>query len=259
MMSSNHPITDWSTQRVWLIGASSGIGAALAQQLHARGAHVALSARRVNSLEQQVAALGSARACALPLDVTDAPSVARAEQALVARWGAYDLVVLLAGDYLPQSVTAFELERARQIVETNLTGVYNTLAVVLPRLLAAGHGGLALVSSVAGYRGLPRSLVYGPTKAALNNLAEALYLELHGRGLNVYLINPGFVRTPLTAANPFPMPALMDAPDAALAILTGFAHGRFEIHFPRRFTLVMKCLALLPHALYLPLVRWLTR
>ncbi len=258
-MSLNHPIVDWSTQRVWLIGASSGIGAALAQQLHARGARVALSARRVQALEQQVAALGPARACALPLDVTDAPSVARAEQALVERWGAYDLVVMLAGDYVPQSVTEFELERARHIVDTNLSGVYNTLAVVLPRLLAAGRGGLAVVSSVAGYRGLPRSLAYGPSKAALNNLAEALYLELHGHGVDVYLINPGFVRTPLTAANPFPMPALIDAQDAALAIVSGLARGRFEIHFPRRFTLVMKCLALLPNAIYLPLVRWLTR
>ena len=258
-MTLNLAIGDWSTQRVWLIGASSGIGAALAQQLHARGARVALSARRVDALEQQVAALGTARACALPLDVTDASSVARAELALVDRWGGYDLVVLLAGDYVPQSVTEFELDRAQQIVATNLGGVYNTLAVVLPRLLAAGRGGLALVSSVAGYRGLPRSLAYGPTKAALNNLAEALYLELHGRGIDVYLINPGFVRTPLTAANPFPMPALIDAQDAARAIITGLARGRFEIHFPRRFTLVMKCLALLPHAIYLPLVRWLTR
>ena len=258
-MTINHAISDWRAQRIWLIGASSGIGAALAQQLHARGARVALSARRVQALEQQVAGLGTARACALPLDVTDAASVARAEQALVERWGGYDLVVLLAGDYVPQSVTEFDLERARHIVDTNLNGVYNTLAAVLPRLLAAGRGGLVLVSSVAGYRGLPRSLAYGPSKAALNNLAEALYLELHGRGIDVYLINPGFVRTPLTAANPFPMPALIEAHDAALAIITGLARGRFEIHFPRRFTLVMKCLALLPNAIYLPLVQWLTR
>ena len=258
-MSLNRAISEWSTQRVWLIGASSGIGAALAQQLHARGARVALSARRIDTLTQQVTAMGTARACALPLDVTDAPSIARAEQALVDRWGGYDLVVLLAGDYVPQSVTEFELEQAQHIIDTNLCGVYNTLAAVLPRLLSTGRGALALVSSVAGYRGLPRSLAYGPSKAALNNLAEALFLELNGRGIDVYLINPGFVRTPLTASNPFPMPALIDAQDAARAIITGFARGRFEIHFPRRFTLVMKFLALLPNTIYLPVVRWLTR
>ena len=258
-MALNRAIGDWPAQRVWLIGASSGIGAALAQHLHGRGARVALSARRALELEQQVATLGAERACALPLDVTDATSIAHAEQALVERWGGYDLVVMLAGDYVPQTVDDFALEDARRIVGTNLSGVYNTLAAVLPRLLAAGHGSLALVSSVAGYRGLPRSLAYGPTKAALNNLAEALYLELHGRGIDVFLINPGFVRTPLTAANPFPMPALIDAEAAAQAIVAGLTGGLFEIHFPRRFTRVMKLLALLPNSLYLPLLRWLTR
>lgn len=258
-MALNRAISDWHAQRVWLLGASSGIGAALAQALYARGARVALSARRAEALDQQIAQLDSTRACALPLDVTDADSIARAERALLARWGAYDLVVMLAGDYAPQQVADFDLATTRRILDINLGGVYNTLAVVLPRLRAARQGGLVLVSSVAGYRGLPRSLAYGPSKAALNNLAEALYLELHDQGIAVTLVNPGFVRTPLTANNPFPMPAIIEPSQAATAIIAGLARGAFEIYFPRRFTGVMKLLALLPARLYLPLVRWLTR
>ena len=258
-MALNRPISAWRGQRIWLIGASSGIGAALAQALYAHGASVALSARRRAELDKQVALLDPARACALPLDVTNLASIANAEQALVSRWGAYDRVVMLAGDYVPQSVADFNLATLRHTLDTNLGGIYNTLAVVLPRLRAAGHGGLVLVSSVAGYRGLPRSLAYGPSKAALNNLAEALYLELKDSGIDVTLVNPGFVRTPLTANNSFPMPAIVTPEQAAAAIVMGLARGAFEIHFPRRFTYVMKALALLPAPLYLPLLRWLTR
>jgi len=258
-MALNRAIRNWHAQRVWLIGASSGIGAALAQALHARGARVALSARRAKQLDAEVASLDADRACALPLDVTDCESIAAAERALVARWQSYDLVVMLAGDYVPQQVQDFSLATTRRIVDNNLGGIYNALAVVLPRLRAAGGGGLVLVSSVAGYRGLPRSLAYGPSKAALNNLAEALYLELKDDDVAVTLVSPGFVRTPLTASNPFPMPALIEPQEAALAIIAGLERGAFEIHFPRRFTWVMKALALLPARLYLPLIRWLTR
>jgi short-subunit dehydrogenase len=258
-MALNRPLSDWRAQRVWLIGASSGIGAALAEALYARGARVALSARRAERLTEQLAHFDAARACALPLDVTDAASIAQAESALVARWQGYDMVVMLAGDYVPQQVQDFDLATTRRILDTNLGGVYNTLAVVLPRLRAAGRGTLVLVSSVAGYRGLPRSLAYGPSKAALNNLAEALYLELHGSGVDVTLVNPGFVRTPLTADNPFPMPAIIEPAQAAEAIIAGLARGAFEIHFPRRFTWVMKALALLPAPLYLRMLQWLTR
>jgi NAD(P)-dependent dehydrogenase (short-subunit alcohol dehydrogenase family) len=258
-MSMNRPIRDWSAKRVWLLGASSGIGAALARALLARGARVALSARRGALLEALVAPYDEQRACALPLDVTDAERVAAAEQALVTRWGGFDLVVMLAGDYQPHGIAEFTLADARRVLDTNLGGVYNVLAAVLPRLRAVRAGGLVLVSSVAGYRGLPRSLAYGPSKAALNNLAEALYLELANDDVAVSVVNPGFVRTPLTANNPFPMPALVDASVAADAIIAGLARGDFEIHFPRRFTRVMKALALLPAPLYLPLMRWLTR
>lgn len=258
-MALNRAITDWHGQRIWLVGASSGIGAALARALHGRGARVALSARRADALKALVAQLDVERACALPLDVTNVDSIVAAERELIDRWQGYDQVVMLAGDYVPQQVQDFDLATTRRILDTNLGGVYNTLAVVLPRLRAAQSGGLVIVSSVAAYRGLPRSLAYGPSKAALNNLAEALYLELHGEGVAVTLVCPGFVRTPLTAHNPFPMPALIEPAQAAHAIIAGLERGAFEIHFPRRFTWVMKALALLPARLYLPLLRWLTR
>lgn len=258
-MPLNPPISDWRGRRVWLLGASSGIGAALAQALARQGARLALSARRADALDEVARACAPAEAMTLPLDVRDAAAVAAAEQAIVARWGGYDVVVLLAGHYQPRTVDEFELAAAREVLAVNIDGAYHLLAAVLPRLLAAGAGALVLVSSVAGYRGLPRSLVYGPSKAALNNLAEALHLELHARGVGVTLVNPGFVRTPLTAGNPFPMPALIEPEEAAERIVAGLARGAFEIHFPRRFTGVLKALALLPASLYLPLVRWLTR
>jgi short-subunit dehydrogenase len=127
--------------------------------------------------------------------------------------------------------------------------------VYLPAMLEAKTGGIALVSSVAGYRGLPKAIVYGPTKAALINLAEVLYNDLKPSGISVYLINPGFVKTPLTDQNEFKMPALISSTDAAEQILKGFARGHFEIHFPKRFTRVLKTLRLLPYRLYFALIK----
>lgn len=256
-MSLNSPLIDWHDRRVWIIGASSGIGAALARALLARGARVAVSARREEALAALVERGG--HALVLPFDVNDAAKLAQAEHTLVETWGGYDLVVYMAGDYTPMPVAEFKLARAQELLNTNLRGALNALSVVLPRLLLARRGAIALVASVAGYRGLPQSLVYGPTKAALINLSEALYLELRPHGIEVFLINPGFVATPLTAGNKFTMPALISAERAAAEIIRGFAHGRFEIHFPRRFTGWLKVLRLLPYAWYFPLVRRLTR
>jgi short-subunit dehydrogenase len=130
---------------------------------------------------------------------------------------------------------------------------------VLPALLARGKGHISLVGSVAGYRGLPQSLAYGPTKAALINLAETLYMDLRRQGIGVSIVNPGFVQTPLTAANQFDMPALLTPDQAAQAIVQGWAQGAFEIHFPKRFTLWMKALRLLPNRAYFFLVSRATR
>ena len=142
--------------------------------------------------------------------------------------------------------------------EVNYAGALRVLDAVLPLLLAQGQGHISLVSSVAGWRGLPNGLAYGPTKAALTHLAESLYLDLQDRGLGVSVINPGFVATPLTAQNNFQMPALMTPDQAATAMLKGWAQGAFDIHFPKRFTLWLKLLRLLPYRWYFALVRRFT-
>ena len=252
-MSLNQPIRDWRDKRVWVIGASSGIGAALASALLAQGARVALSARSAPGLTQIAAAPG-ATALVLPLDVTDAAAVAPALQLVVSAWGGIDLVVWCAGAHNP--VRAWELDAAdaRRLVDVNLNGVINGLPAVVRQLLQQNSGGIAIVSSVAGYGGLPTALVYGATKAALINLTETLYMDLAPRGIGVYLINPGFVKTPLTDKNTFKMPALISADEAAREIIAGFARGSFEIHFPQRFTLWLKLLRLLPYRWYFALV-----
>jgi NAD(P)-dependent dehydrogenase (short-subunit alcohol dehydrogenase family) len=255
----NPPIGSWRDRRVWLVGASSGIGEALARRLLAAGARVALSARRAAPLAELAGAAASAsHALVLPMDVTDVASVRAAHDRLLSQWGGVDLAIWVAGTYSAMSADDFDLEAALAIVETNLDGALHGLQVLLPTLRRQRSGGVALVSSVAGYRGLPKSLAYGPTKAALINLAESLYLDLHPLGVGVYLVNPGFVETPLTARNDFRMPALITSDEAAARILDGLARGRFEIHFPARFTLALNLLRLLPYRLYFAAIRRIT-
>ena len=257
-MALNPPITDWNDRRCWIVGASTGIGAALAEVLSAAGARVALSSRRAVLLEDQAARLGAGRTLAVPLDIRDAAGVKAGAQMIKSAWGGIDVVVLMAGDYKPMRAWEVDLEAARSMIDTNLTGPFNVLAAVMPTLVAQGAGHLVLVSSVAGFRGLPKGLVYGPTKAALINLAETLYLDLQPRGIAVSVVNPGFVRTPLTAQNDFEMPALIEPGEAAREIVAGLRRGDFEMHFPRRFTRWLKLLRLLPYRLYFPAIRKMT-
>lgn len=254
-MAYNPPITDWRGKTVWLVGASSGIGLATAHLLHAQGARVFVSARNAQALNDFAA--GHAGAVALPLDVTDALAVQAAAQTVLAT-GPLDLLMYCAGYYQEMRATEFDLEQMLKHQQVNYTGVLHLLSAVLPSLVAQSSGHISLISSVAGFRGLPKSLAYGPTKAALINLAETLYLDLHPGGIGVSLINPGFVETPLTAHNQFSMPALITPARAAGYIVAGWARGEFEIHFPKRFTRWMKTLRLLPYALYFPLVRRFT-
>jgi NAD(P)-dependent dehydrogenase (short-subunit alcohol dehydrogenase family) len=288
----NPRIDSWVGRRVWVVGASSGIGAEIARGLLRRGARVAVSARRADALRAMLAeggdhgspdgdpnaagdrgdrdpgrARGATGPAAdspieppvvLPLDVTDADAVAAACGALRDRWGGLDLVVWVAGLYQPMRAQNFELGDARRMLETNFGAVLSGLAAVLPVLLAQRAGGIALVSSVAGYSGLPQALVYGPTKAALINLAESLYLDLRPAGIGVHLVNPGYVDTPATAGNAYAMPALISAREAADATLAGIERGHFEIHYPKRFTGWLKFARLLPYRLYFPLVHRVT-
>lgn len=248
----NPKLRDWQGRRVWLVGASAGIGAALARELAKRGARLALSARGVQQLE----ALQLAGALLLPCDSTVPASLAAARQVLVSAWGGVDLVVYLAGNYVPMQAGSLDLAVAEKVVEVNFNGALRLAATVLPDLHAGG--GIAFVASVAGYRGLPRALAYGPGKAALIHLAECLYLDLTKRGIGVWLINPGFVATRLTARNDFEMPALMTPERAAQDIVKGLASGIFEIHFPKRFTRTLKLMSYLPYRWYFPLIRRFT-
>lgn len=253
----NPRIDDWRGKRVWVIGASTGIGEASAHLLLDNGAQVAFSARSVDKLLATTAS--EAGALALPLDVTDAASVAGACTRLVAQWGGIDLVLVVAGGYNEMRAESFDLAAANALIDLNLRGVFNCLAPVLPVLLRQGAGGIGIVSSVAGYGGLPKALVYGPTKAALINLTESLYFDLHARGIAVYQICPGFVDTPLTKQNDFAMPALMTPRDAAVALVEGLERGHFHIHFPRRFTNSLRAARLLPYRLYFWLIRKVTK
>jgi len=255
-MPLNPPLTDWIGRTAWLVGASTGIGRATASLLHARGARVVVSARNAPALAEFVAAHPGS--IGLPLDVTDRAAVAAAAAELVTTRGAIDLVLYCAGHYKPMRATDFDLDEALRHVQVNQVGALHVIAAVLPRLLAQGGGHLSLVASVAGYRGLPNSTAYGPTKAALINLAETLYLDLRPLGIGVSVINPGFVETPLTAQNSFTMPAMISPEQAALAIARGWAAGQFEIDFPKRFTLWLKALRHLPDALYFRAIRRVT-
>ena len=254
-MSLNPPLHQWRGKRVWLVGASTGIGLALAQRLHTLGATVIVSARQIEALKAFVR--DHPGSIALPLDVTDRAAVRRTAGAALAD-GPLDLVCYCAGHYHPMRATAMDLQDMLRHHEVNTVGALHVLDAITPGMLARQQGHISLVSSVAGFRGLPQSLAYGPTKAALINLAETLYLDLQPLGLGVSVINPGFVDTPLTAGNDFHMPALISPDEAAQAIVKGWSHGEFEIHFPKRFTRVMKLLRLLPYRLYFALVRRIT-
>ncbi len=240
-MALNPAITDWRGRRAWIVGASSGIGAALARALIERGARVAVSARSADGL----AALGAA--LALPLDVRDAAALQRAASHLHEAFGGLDLAVYCAGTYRPLRAADFDLDCVLEHDEVNYRGALRWLAAVLPLLQRQRGAHLSLVASVAGWRGLPQALAYGPTKAALINLAETLYVDLRDLGVAVSVVNPGFVDTPLTARNRFAMPALLRPEQAAEAILQGWRRGRFDIHFPRRFTLWLRLLRCLPY------------
>lgn len=258
-MSLNPPLRDWRGKRAWLIGASSGIGRATAAALHARGAQVIVSARNAAALHEFAAQ--HAGSVALPLD-TGSPCEVRQASVQVLAGGAPDLVCYCAGYYRDMRATDLDLAGMLRHEQVNYNGALHVLAAVLPAMIDAARAGkpghVSLVSSVAGFRGLPKSLAYGPTKAALINLSEALYLDLHDLGMGVSVINPGFVATPLTAGNDFSMPALISPEAAAAAIVRGWERGHFDIHFPKRFTRVMKLLRVLPYRWYFPAVRSFT-
>jgi NADP-dependent 3-hydroxy acid dehydrogenase YdfG len=252
----NPRITSWRDKRVWLVGASSGIGAAMAIELQRLGAKVALSARRAEALTalDRSATKGSVKPLVLPLDVTDPMACDLALKQIVAQWGGIDVVVWLAGTYSPMRAQQFDSALAVNVLRVNYEGLLYGLGFIIPAMRAQTSGTIALVSSVAGYGGLPKSIAYGPTKSAMINLAETLYMDLRPEGLGVVLISPGFVDTPLTKQNEFKMPALITTEQAALEILRGLEKGKFEIAFPKRFTNWLRFLRLMPYGIYFRIV-----
>ncbi|MFY0596736.1 MAG: SDR family NAD(P)-dependent oxidoreductase [Cognatishimia sp.] len=239
---------------IWIIGASEGIGAALARYWAKQGARLILSARSDARLNMLVSELGSEH-LALPLDILD-PNQIKVAADKLAHFGPLDRVIHLAAQYDPGKIADIDLKTAAQIVSVNLTGCLHIAQLTPPMLRKDGQ--LALCGSVAGYMGLPQGQIYSATKAGVINLAESLRVELQGK-VDVRLISPGFVDTRLTQRNAFSMPALMQPDDAAKAIYRGLNGGQFEIHFPRRLTLALKLLRALPYWASLRLTRRLVQ
>ncbi|WP_395022964.1 SDR family NAD(P)-dependent oxidoreductase [Dongia sp.] len=236
-------------QTVWITGGGSGIGRALARSFAGDGHVVAISGRRGEALAETAAATPGAIHCH-PLDVTDGGAAAQVVAAIESSLGPIHIAVLNAGTYTPIWVEGFDARAFRDMIETNLIGVGNTIAPLLESMRARGSGTIVIVASVAGFVGLPGAAAYGASKAALINMAEALYPDARRYGIRIAVVCPGFVETPLTAQNDFAMPFLISAEEACRRIRRGLESGRFEIAFPRRFALLLKLARLLPYRLY---------
>lgn len=238
---------------VWITGASTGIGAETALRLAQRGYRVAVTARSADKLEALSANLSAFKGKIFPYpgDVTDEAQMVRIVEKIEKDHGSIDIALLNAGSFFPDHADQFTARNCRKTFDLNVQGVANCLEPLLKKFIPRKAGHIAIVASVAGFRGLPRSLSYGPSKAALINMAEALYIECKPLGIKVQLVNPGFVRTPLTDKNDFTMPMLMEVEDAADALVRGLESSRFEISFPRVFVLIAKAIGLLPNKIYL--------
>jgi NAD(P)-dependent dehydrogenase (short-subunit alcohol dehydrogenase family) len=241
----------------WITGGGTGIGRALAQSLASDGWQVVVSGRRSGPLEE-TSALAASNIHPWPLDVSDLAAARRAVPGIEAKHGPITLAVLNAGMYSAIKLDTFKAETFADHMQVNYQGVVNCMDPLIPVMRARKQGHLVLVASVAGYRGLPLASAYGPTKAALINLAESLKYMLEKEGVRISVCNPGFVETPLTENNKFPMPFLMKVDDAALAMKRGIYKGKFEIAFPTRFVLLLKFFRCLPYALYFPIIKKFT-
>lgn len=248
---------------LWITGAGKGIGKAVALHYAAQGWTVAISARTGADLtdvahEARQSGLPG-KVVRYPLDVTDHDGLKQTFEKIEVEHGLVDQVIFNAGTHSPTRPTEFAVAPFRKLMEVNYLGSINGLDAVLHKFIARKGGHVAIVASVAGYSGLPNAAAYGATKAALINMCESLKTQLDDLGVCISVINPGFVRTPLTDQNDFPMPFLMEPEDAARAIFSGMAKRKFEIAFPTPFVLILKFLRLLPYWMYFPLVKKMTK
>ncbi len=241
----------------WVTGASSGIGRGTALELARRGFRVLATARSADALEALVqdAKSLSGSIIARSVDVTDAELQKRTIDEVEAKEGPITLAFLNAGIYWPMRAHPFDAASFKKIFDVNVGGVVNGLDVLLDRMAAHGRGQIAINASVAGYIGLPRAAAYSSSKAALIVMAESLKIETDALGITLQIVNPGFVKTPLTDKNDHPMPFLMELDDAARVICDGFARGGFEIAFPWQLSRILKFLRLLPYETYFSLIR----
>lgn len=240
----------WKT--VWITGASSGIGRELALRLAREGSIVAVSARSADKLAEMASLHANIKP--YPLDVENAEAVKQTFTAIERELGPLDLAILNAGIWDQMVVNDFSAERAKHSMSVNYFGVLHGLEPAMAAFVARGRGHLALVSSVAGYRGLMKGAAYCPTKSALNSLSEALYPHLLRKGVNLTVICPGYVKTPMTDVNTFPMPFIIPVEEAVEIIISGLKRKKYEIVFPWKMMLLMKTLRAMPHRLFFYLV-----
>jgi short-subunit dehydrogenase len=236
-------------KKIWIIGASTGIGEALAKALADEGKHVIVSARSEDKLK--TVAGTSDNITAVTVDVTDPKSISKAMKSIKN----LDSVIQCAGWFSAEKAKDFDADLFKKHFDINVQGTANILDPVLKRFKKSGKGHIGIVSSVAGYHGLPKSLSYGPTKAALINLCEALAIDFYDTDIKIQVINPGFVKTPLTDQNDFEMPMIITPEEAAKSIIKGLKRGSFEITFPKIFSYILKTVAKLPYALSIPLIK----
>lgn len=240
-------------KHVWITGASSGLGENVARMLAAAGCKVSITARSQDKLA--AIAADNANIASYPGDVTDAEQMKALAAQMEDERGSIDLALFCAGAWFRSSVTELNVENYAKTFDVNVMGVINALDAVLPRMLERGSGHIAWVSSVAGYGGLPMSASYGGTKSALITMAESMKPELDSKGIDLSVINPGFVKTPMTAKNDFPMPFLMEPEDAARKMIDGLKARKFEIAFPWQLVWILKILNHLPYWLYFAFTR----
>jgi len=233
-------MTSLSGKTYWLIGASEGLGRELAKQLDAQGAQLVVSARKPERLETLRSALSQARI--VVMDVTDRKSVQQAIECI----GEIDGVIYNAGTYEPMQASEWDSEKALTMLDVNFIGAMRVLGAIVPRFVAKGQGDVTLIGSLAGYRGLPASIGYSASKAALRSLAETMRFDLRGTGVDVRLVNPGFIKTRLTQKNDFHMPMLMTPEKAARRVIKAMERRRFRTDFPAPFSWAIRVFGILP-------------
>ena len=246
---------DFKDKVVWLVGGSAGIGRSLAFDLLEQGAIVCVSARSLDGLQSLATEAKTDRLHTYSMDVTNPEAVQSAAWAISAEVGAIDMLICNAGIYEPVAGPDFCGADALRVLDVNLGGVVRCVDAVLPGMIKRKQGTIVGVASVVGYRGLPKAASYGASKAGMINLLESLRFDLEHLGIQVSIVNPGFVKTRLTDKNDFPMPFRIEAAEAAKRIVAGLKSGKKEIHFPKRFSMFLKFLRVLPYPVYEFLVR----